>query len=187
MLSKLAYSETYKCLVDREDGTVYSARAKWDGQYVYGLKIVWSMCKNYLTSSKFGDINKHKVVADACLANPRPDYLDIVDHIDGNTANNLPWNLRFFNTHLNNNNRHQIRAKPLNVFKRSKPIIRKWDKKITGWKYWWEVRKCSRIVATFHNITAATLYAISFNAKHLEGLYNLYLKAPPNHTDAARK
>ena len=53
----------------------------------YGKHIHMIQVGNYL-SGKSNCLLLHRVVADACVFNPRPDIFVVADHIDGNTLNN---------------------------------------------------------------------------------------------------
>jgi hypothetical protein len=46
----------------------------------------------------------HRLIAFAWVDNPRPDIFIVVDHIDGNTRNNVPGNLRWLTKRLNHLN-----------------------------------------------------------------------------------
>ena len=105
-ISKLVYSARYKVNVDLEDFHCTSAK---NNEFAKVLPMKVSGNTNYL---KFGRWNRgngvmlflHRIVADACVTNPRPDIFDVVDHIDGCTLHNDPSNLRWVNSHLNHNN-----------------------------------------------------------------------------------
>ena len=105
---KLVYSALHNVNVDLKDGHCTSTRG-----HDFGKIIKFQSNGKYLRSGRCAGprMYMHRIVCDACVWNPRPDLFDVVDHKDGNTANNDPSNLRWVNLHLNNNNLHTLRGR----------------------------------------------------------------------------
>ncbi len=174
---KLRYSPIYEINVDLEDNWCADAtRAN------YGKHIKISQVGNYL-SGRNNSILLHRVICDACVYNPRPDLFWVVDHINGKTLDNRPSNLRWLNTHLNLLNRHYDPAEdtPPGV-----SIIRYHTK--NGKIYClWRFKKagCTLKFWPYKAKIDACAFAVDFNLKYFNALYQLYLHSPEDGDRAA--
>lgn len=173
-VSRLCYSPMYEVSVDLTD--MWCADVSKANKHAnYGKHIPMIQVGNYL-SGKSNCLLLHRVVADACVFNPRPDIFVVSDHIDGNTLNNKPSNLRWVNQHLNLLNRHYDHDTQtpagLSVVRyntKNGKTFKLWRFKKGGrpLKYWsikWKKEACE--------------FADDFNLKYFNALYQAYLHSP---------
>ena len=115
----------------------------------------------------------HRVVADACVPNPRPDIFDVVDHIDGNPLNNDPRNLRWVNSHLNHNNLATLPG-------RTPPGVHVCKRKAKSGKWYSNILflKNGCCLKSFRSLQACVEFADDFNAQYFDRLYSAHLQSP---------
>ena len=174
-ISKLVYSARYKVNVDLEDFHCTSAK---NNEFAKVLPMKVSGNTNYL---KFGRWNRgngvmlflHRIVADACVTNPRPDIFDVVDHIDGCTLHNDPSNLRWVNSHLNHNNlKTSDYSTPPGVH------LQKRKTKSGKWYSYISFTKNGCILKSFRSLQKACAFADWFNFDYFNRLYSAYVNSP---------
>ena len=120
----------------------------------------------------------HRIVADACVPNPRPDLFNVVDHINGKKTDNRPCNLRWVNVHLNSLNRNPIKGFNC-VYKTLTKSQGTWgDIYITKWV----VKKCGRAIQYFSRKLSAIKFAKFFNNRHFFQIHTLYVNSPEPNT-----
>ena len=165
-VSRLRYSPHFKCNIDLCDMWVADCSAK-----NYGKHLKFSFSDRYY---RHHNLLLHKIVSDACVWNPRPDIFTHTDHIDGNTRNNHPKNLRHCNHHLNMLNRHydpETETPP-------GLTLNKYKTKNGKFFSLWRFGKNSCPVKYFRNKKLAIDFAKDFNVKYFEALYDAYVKSP---------
>ena len=148
MFSRLKYSHRFRCTVDPTDLTVWNQDGK---------KLTFYMTRDYMqTGSRLRQVRLylHRIIADACVPNPRPDLFHVVDHINGCTTDNRPCNLRWVNPHLNT-----LNLWPSKGYSNICESTRKWGGK-------WLFYKCGKYLANFMNKDLAIQFAKDFNKKH---------------------
>ena len=169
-VSRLRYSPEYECNIDLKDMWVSDCSRK-DKSKHFGRHLKFTFSDRYY---RHNHLLLHKIVSDACVWNPRPDLFDQTDHIDGNTRNNHPSNLRHLNHHLNMLNRHhdpETETPPGVSINRYRT---KSGKIYSLWRY----SKNSCAVKYFRRKQAVIDFATKFNLQYFDALYKAYLKSP---------
>ena len=166
--SKLVYSPKYKVNLDLEDFWCTSAE-----NHNYGKKITIyaGLGTRYALNSQ-RNLYLHRIVADATVWNPRPDIFDFVDHINGDTKDNHPSNLRWLNHHLNVNWKYHEGETPPGV------TIEK--KRVKSGKWFASIyfRRCNCKIKSFRTLQMCVEFSSKFHKEHFQGLYNAYLHSP---------
>ena len=172
-IPKLIYSPRYKVNVDLEDYHCTSAK-----NYEFGKILPMRPNSNYMKAMMTNNGLKyclylHRIVADACVHNPRPDIFDVVDHKDHDPLNNDPSNLRWVNAHLNLNNLKTGEGK-------TPPGVRVTKNKTkTGkWYTYIQFRKNGCILKSFRTLQKAVEFADTFNKHYFDRLYKAYVNSP---------
>ena len=181
-VSKLRYSPTYKVVVDLEDMWVADvSRANKSANF--GKHIPMKKYGRYISKNHFRKcFNRvlllHRVVADACVRNPRPDVFNVVDHKDHNTVNNHPSNLRWVNAQLN-----QLNLNP--TLHDTPPGVSEVHQKTKTGKWYtkWRITKNARAVWYTKSKQVMVDYALIFNKNYFDALYQAYLLSPPKGSD----
>ena len=172
-IPKLIYSPRFKVNVDLEDFHCTSAK-----NYEFGRIMPMRTNCGYKQNTMYGNGPKsclylHRIVADACVPNPRPDIFDVVDHIDHDPLNNDPSNLRWVNAHLNHNNlKTQEDRTPPGV------NVRKRKTKNGKWYTYTRFRKNACILKSFRTLQKAVEFADTFNKNYFDRLYQAYVNSP---------
>ena len=166
--SKLVYSAKYKINVDLEDFRCTSAE-----NHDFGKKIVmYAGNATRYTENAQKRLYLHRIVADATVYNPRPDIFDFVDHINGDTKDNNPSNLRWVNHHLNVNWKfHEGETPPGVTMEKKRTKSDKWYASIY-------FRRCNCKLKTFRTLQACVEFASWFHKAHFRKLYHAYLESP---------
>jgi hypothetical protein len=173
-VSRLRYSPHYAINIDPDD--IWCADISPAN---YGKQINFQLGNNgYFQKRRFRGgtiLYLHKVVADACVPNPRPDIFTFVDHRSGDKTDNRPCNLRHVNQHLNTLNRLTRPGKtPPGV---SSQLWRTKDgKPYTRWIY----TKSACCLWSFRKKSQAVQKALEFNLRFFDALYEAYLNSPQN-------
>ena len=183
-VSKFRYSPNYEVTIDLEDMWIADvSRVNKSANFGKHVPMTLHTNSHYYAKTGFrGNIKRtlylHKVVLDACVPNPRPDIFTVGDHVDGNTTNNHPSNLRHVNQHLNSLNQHYDPAT------QTPPglLQRKYKTKNGKWFSLWEYKKSSRSLKyfKFDKKTEAIKFANDFNRKFFDAMYQAYLHCPQN-------
>ena len=164
MFSRLKYSHKFRCTVDPTDLTVWNKDGK---------KLTFYMTRDYMqTGTRMTQVRLylHRIIADACVPNPRPDLFHVVDHINGRKTDNRPCNLRWVNPHLN-----MLNLWPSKGYNNIYESTRNWGGK-------WLFYKCGMYLQNFMNKDLAILYAKDFNKKHFFRMHALYVNSPEPNT-----
>jgi len=164
----LRYSSKYSVMIDLNDNVVYNAKKEF-----YGKKINLHKFKGgYYTNSYQKNMTLHRIVCDACVLNPRPDIFDVVDHINGDTSDNTPGNLRWVNHHLNVNWRPNMGKFGPPGVELSKFCTKK------GWVARYTFRKHNCVLFSSKNVEKVIDFAREFHINHFTKLYEAYLNSP---------
>ena len=175
--SNLVYSPRYRVNVDLSDYHCTSAvnseygkvlTMNQTGQCPYLRKCAW---REGLTPHLY----LHRIVADACVANPRPDLFNVVDHIDCDKRNNKPENLRWVNAHLNHTNLATREGQ-------TPPGVTVNKRKCKSGKWYACIMFCknSCCLKTFRTLQKAVTFANIFNREYFDRLYLAYVNSPTN-------
>ncbi len=170
----LRYSPMYSVMIDLNNNTVYNAKPE-----NYGKKINLHKFKGgYFTNAGHQNMTLHRIVADACVTNPRPDIFNVVDHINGKTEDNRPENLRWVNHHINLNNRQ-------NGGKYGPPGVElsKFRTKRGNWVVRYTFRKHGMVLFSTKNKEKVIKYAQEFKTKYLQKLYEAYVNSPTHESE----
>ena len=178
--SKLRYSRRYNINVDPIDLWCADVSRK-----NYGKHIEFPNSCKYLQKSTFrgiyGDtLYLHRVVADACVFNPRPDIFNVVDHINHDTLDNRPCNLRHLNYHLNSLN---LQTLPGNT----PPGVHSqiwYTKNRKRYKMWHFCKSCCNLWS-FKTKDQAVQKANEFNPMFFDAVYQAYINSPQSGDRAA--
>ena len=172
-IPKLIYSPRYKVNVDLEDYHCTSAK-----NHEFGMIIPMKNNLNYMRWARNDNgrvlcLYLHRIVADACVPNHRPDIFDVVDHIDHDPLNNDPSNLRWVNKHLNNNNlkTQEDRTPPGVNVRKQKTKTGKWYTNVS-------FKKNSCNLKSFRTLQKAVEFADTFNKHYFDRLYKAYVNSP---------
>ena len=166
--SKLVYSPMYKINVDLEDFWCTSAE-----NYNFGKRIImYAGDATRYSENAQKRLYLHRIVADATVYNPRPDIFDFVDHIDGDTKNNDPSNLRWLNHHLNVNWKYREGETP--------PGVTMEKKRVKSGKWFASIyfRRCNCKLKTFRTLQSCVEFGSYFHKEHFRRLYEAYVKSP---------
>jgi len=173
-ISDLRYSPKFKVNIDLRDTAVYCAR-KWN----YGKKLHFTKGAGHKKCYYITTFHRtlHRMIADACVLNPRPDIFNCVDHISGDTEDNSPENLRWVNKHLNNNNR-TARGK------HGPPGVEHRRFRTGNGKFYnaWVFQKCGKIVYSGKK-EAVIAFAERFKVEYFNALYKAYVVSPAFESD----
>jgi hypothetical protein len=168
---KLIYSPMYQINVDLVDKHCTSAK-----NYEFGKKLKFVMgaggyVSRHIRGSK--TLYLHRIIADACVSDPRRDLFYMVDHIDGNTKNNRVNNLRWVNNHLNMCNRRTQDGK-------TPPGVRIMKRKSNTGKWYASIyfTKNGCVLKSFRTLEKAVAFADDFNQRYFDRLYAAYLNSP---------
>ena len=170
-ISKLVFSERYRVNVDLSDYHCTSAvNSEYGKQLLMRLN---GACPYLRKNGHKTHLYLHRIVADACVWNLRPDLFDVVDHKDGNPVNNDPKNLRWVNAHLNkvNLSTQEGQTPPGVSVSKRKCASGKWYACIM-------FTKNSCCLKTFRTLQKAVTFANKFNSNYFDRLYNAYVNSP---------
>ena len=113
----------------------------------------------------------HRAVGLCFVFNPCTGYFCIIDHIDGNVANNHHSNLRWVDTQLNGMWRHNVKPRYVKV------VYKKCGKTQVFWK--WEARTSFEgkdIKKYFATEKEANEYLTAFRSSEFTRIYNRKIK-----------
>ena len=161
-ISRLRYSRLYECNVDLHDSWVTDAR-----NCNFAKRIIFWERKNGYKHNRSRNVYLHRIIADACVVNPRLDIFWMVDHINRDPSDNRPENLRWVNCQLNNLNKN------LDAGVEKCHYTLKNGKIVTLWAY----SKVARL-RFFKRKADAIAFARVFNIRYFDALYKAYLRAP---------
>ncbi len=180
-MSRLKYSRRYNVCVDPTDLVVYDARSKHYGKVLTLKKYDKD---NYSRSNGKcrPNLYLHRVIADACVPNPRPDIFDVVDHIDSNTENNNPENLRWVNQHLN-----MINLKMVGINGERGVSFRKGRYKSGHWYSIWVFKKANKVIFSNKNKEIVLFVAKTYHDNIFDKLHEAYVFSPAPGTPECAK
>ena len=161
-VSRLRYSPYYECNVDLHDYKVTDAR-----NCNFAKRIIFWRRRNGYHHNAKRNVYLHRVIADACVFNPRLDIFWMVDHINRDPSDNRPQNLRWVNSQLNNlNKRLDSGVEKCNYTLKNGRIVTLWAfSKVKRLKF-------------FRRKVDAIAFAADFSPRYFNALYKAYLQAP---------